>query len=782
MKTIHLLNGFILILPLAATLAHCAEPTPLPAGAAVPEWPKPTTPVLASDAPEVRSKDLELVYSRAGIGSFMIRVAGQAVAIGQNRPMIGYVIGDQLRWLDLANAAEKKFSVRVRGRTLQAHFECADADGARWKIEQRLGPARVPDALDIETEIVVDQDRAVAFLPMLTVFPGAGTFGDSKGQGLLAGLEYLENEPSSSEADVIGPAAKRQVPDSLKLTFPLMAIEHDGRYVALTWEMRPSFSAVFDSPDRLFGSGGHVMGVLFPGSNGKNRKEGSLLPQASELLQAGKSISLRATLFGGKGNSVVPAVQQYVALRGLPEIPAANLAGAQASGGATRQEDLFQQYVSWASGAWLDSKIRQGSLFRHAIADGGFAPGPAADAALWMDWLATKTRASALAARLQTAAKDALTNIAPADLNAAGIGHVRVPAESLIYGHVAETAARAEQTGHGLLSTFEPDGSVHYHASPGGPDYGKTHFTNEATGFTARPVLDLLEAAAFSGDRELLDAALHRLEAMQKFNDGVPRGAQTWECPLHTPDILASALMVRAYTLGYELSGRTDFLEQARYWAWTGVSFVYLVNPTAQPVGPYATIAVFGATQWEAPVWLGLPVQWCGLVYADALYRLVRDDPQGPWKKIADGITASGVQQSWPAENAAMQGLLPDSFVLRNQDRNGPAINPATLQASSLRYFGQKPAYDFWSFRQNGLRLHAPGETKNARETKGRVSFQVESWVNHPFYVLINGFTAKPRLKLNGKEVECAAPHEFQEKEGRLILKLEGASKVEVGL
>ena len=37
------------------------------------------------------------------------------------------------------------------------------------------------------------------------------------------------------------------------------------------------------------------------------------------------------------------------------------------------------------------------------------------------------------------------------------------------------------------------------------------------------------------------------------------------------------------------------YLDQAKYWAWTGVPFVYLVNPTGQSTGPYATIAVLGA-------------------------------------------------------------------------------------------------------------------------------------------------------------------------------------------
>jgi hypothetical protein len=269
---------------------------------------------------------------------------------------------------------------------------------------------------------------------------------------------------------------------------------------------------------------------------------------------------------------------------------------------------------------------------------------------------------------------------------------------------------------------------------------------------------------------------------MDKFRNGVPRGAQTWECPLHTPDILASAQMVRCYTLGYELTGNTNYLEQARYWAWTGVPFVYLVNPTAGAVGDYSTIAVFGATQWKAPIWMGLPVQWCGLVYADVLYRLVRHDPKGPWKKLADGITVSGIQQSWPAENAELRGLLPDSFGLREQHRNGPAINPATVQACAVRYFGSIPAYDFWSFQRAGVLVHAPGEIKDPMETKDKVKFKVAPWVEGPYYVLINGLKQKPQLKIGRQKADCSAPHEFLEKEGQLILKLGGSTQIEVGL
>ena len=117
--------------------------------------------------------------------------------------------------------------------------------------------------------------------------------------------------------------------------------------------------------------------------------------------------------------------------------------------------------------------------------------------------------------------------------------------------------------------------------APGSTDYGRTHFCDEASGLTALPVAQLLEAAAFAGEKTMVDEGLRLLRILQKrFDQGVPRGAQTWEIPLHTPDILGSAYLVKAFALGYELTGDPELLEAAKYWAWTGVPFVYLVNPT----------------------------------------------------------------------------------------------------------------------------------------------------------------------------------------------------------
>ncbi len=250
-------------------------------------------------------------------------------------------------------------------------------------------------------------------------------------------------------------------------------------------------------------------------------------------------------------------------------------------------------------------------------------------------------------------------------------------------------------------------------------DYARTYHTNHANGLTAQVTATMLDAAVFSGDTRLIREGLAKTKALRTLYRGsVPRGAQTWEVPLHTPDILGSAHLLRANALAYQLTGEREFFEEASYWAWTGVPFVYLVDPAEKDVGLYGTIAVFGATGWKAPVWMGLPVQWCGLVYADALYKFGHEAaPGSPWKKLADGITAAGVQMTWPVTDKERQGLLPDSYLLREQRRDGPAINPGTVQACAARYYGRLPIYDCKVFgaRAGGnlesVRVvHAPGE------------------------------------------------------------------------
>lgn len=727
-----------------------------------PAWTAPGVPKLVPEDPTLVAGSLQLTHSREALGAFELRVEGRPMALGHSAQQVGYLRDNRLHWFTLSASNATRVAVRREGEALVATGEFVDPHRNVWRFTQQFTLAAVPDAIDVECTLAVSADQSVVFAPLFTLLPGAGTFGTNKHQGLFAGLEYLDNEPSRSEADLRGPAAFRLVPDTLKITFPLMAIAAENRYVGLTWGMQPSVSALFDSPDRTLQGGGHALALIFPGADALNRDDGQLLPRDGARLAASQSLRLHVTLLGGTGRSVVPAVRQYVNLRGLPPLPT---------------PPSLDDYVRLAAGGWLDSKCREGTRYRHAVWP-GFNAQPAADAAFYLDWLAQQTPEGALAARLRQAGRDALAEVPPASWYDSAVSHVRYPLVPLVYGHIPENARQAARVARQLLSRFEPDGRVLYRPSPDRPNYGATHFAPDANGLTAQVVASLLEAAVFCGDPELIPQALARLRALDAFRDTVPRGAQTWECPLHTPDVLASAHLVHAYTLGYELTGDAALLGLARHWAWTGVPFVYLRDPTEQQIGRYLTPPVYGATGWAAPVWMGLPVQWCGLVYADALYRLVRHDPRGVWKQLADGITLGGVQVSWPLDDRERQGLLPDVFHLRDQQRDGPAINPGTVQSCAARWYTRQPLYDFCAIRERGWRVHAPGAIADVRLQEPGARFTVDAWPKQPAYVLVNGLSAAPRLKLNGRATPIEAPHQYSE--GRLVLQVEGRTVIEV--
>jgi hypothetical protein len=58
-----------------------------------------------------------------------------------------------------------------------------------------------------------------------------------------------------------------------------------------------------------------------------------------------------------------------------------------------------------------------------------------------------------------------------------------------------------------------------------------------------------LEFVRLTGHGKALAAGIKTLNSMKRFR--MPRGAQTWELPLHTPDLLAVHHLVYAYVRGY---------------------------------------------------------------------------------------------------------------------------------------------------------------------------------------------------------------------------------------
>jgi len=503
---------------------------------------------MTTTAGSVASGPLELSYVGPGIGDFIIDVDNYEMAVGYGNELLGVLIDDAIEWLDLNDGAVTTTS-DFDDVIVTAHLN--DTAGGAWEIRRAIRPGPIDGVIAMDVRITVDADRDVMCVPWLTIFAGMGTFGSNKSQGLLAGLEYLSDEPSSSEADISTPEHVRRVPDPVKVTFPLMAISAKGRYLGLVWEPSEWAGPMFDSPDGIFGSGAHMMGLTGP-AVGEKRFENALLAHTPIKLTANEPITARLWIIGGQGETAVPAVQAYVDLKGLPLVP-------QFEGG-------LQSAARLLSHGWVYSKIRQGGLFRHAVWNDRFGAVPAPDAAMFMDWLAAglSEADTGLIAELHMAVDHALTSIPQGRHMDGGVSHVRPPAAPLLFGDVEAFVQRRYDAAVDLLRQFDANGVKTYR--PGEIDYGSTHFANHANGYGAANLVSILESATLSADPGLIESALELLDKQTAlYANTVPRGAQTWEIPLHTPDILASGRLARAYVLGHIISGRRDLLEQARY-------------------------------------------------------------------------------------------------------------------------------------------------------------------------------------------------------------------------
>lgn len=698
--------------------------------------PSPVIQELQQPWQSVHSGDLMLAHSNQHWDGWGVWVDGQPMARSHGNFQLGVVVEDDPTYLDFSSAS-MELTVPSKGQ-LHVTARLQDDGGANWQVRREF-VAQGDGAITVRTEVSADQERSLFHVPMLTLLAGWGTFGEEKQQAVLPGVEYLENEPSSSELDVRGPQANRRIVENHKLCFPMMSIVAQDRYVGWIWDRADRPAAVFDSPDRIFDSGSHLMGLWLPGV-GPHRLENDLDVLRPLNIQPDQPLTLTATLIGGRGLTVNSPVQHYVRLAGgLPPVP--------------EYESGFEGAVRLLAHGWLDSALHEDGIWRHAVWGDQFPARPAADAPGYMLWLAEHTDDAALATRLRAAAGRGLERLGDPGNWEARCSHVARPFAPLLFGQIEPYAQRRLAAARQALRGFDDQGLVRYRPQPGRPDYGATHWEDHANGLSALRLEPILEAAVFTGDEELAEQAIAILDKqLEVYQNTVPRGAQTWEMPLHTPDILASARVVACCNLAHQLTGDPKYLQAGRHWAWTGVSMVYLDPPTDGPVGLYATTAVLGATNWTAPFWIGLPVQWCGLVYRSSLQELARLDAEHGefWDQLAIGITRSGLQQSFPLDDPVNQGLLADFFFLREQRPDGPAISPGTVQAHLAEAYGQTPIYTLQRIEPDGMLLHVPGNILNIQREGTSMRIVVEGWSSEPYWVRLVRVPAMPEIEVQG--------------------------------
>lgn len=440
-------------------------------------------------------------------------------------------------------------------------------------------------------------------------------------QAILSGVEYLDRgEHSSSTADIETKERIRYAPPWSWTTSPFASVVTDRGSISLLYD-EPKSQVVFAVPDFIDGDMSAArFNVCAKQGSGKLRIADPLEP-------------------------IEEAILWSVQTRGLPELPTPP--GDQGEITALILAGLQESCLKTPDG-WAHAMISPNPPYTFKPTYGS-------------DFVSTIWEITGELPEIPT-------------LDGGG-AHIGNDAAFLLTGRGAELSARLASEIDKIVKAQKPDGSFRYSGK-----YLRGHWTDYASGHCGNYLFALLDLYRLTKNHEALDAAVKGLEFMNTLR--TPAGAQTWELSLHTPDVMGASRCVLANVLAYEATGEEQYLDAARRWALTGLPFVYQwendeITPGEQPIMRYATIAVFGATNWASPNWMGRPVQWCGLDYAYALILLAKHESTLPWAKIAEGIVASAECQLM--EDGDFIGLLPDSVNIETQERYGAYINPVVV-------------------------------------------------------------------------------------------------------
>jgi hypothetical protein len=159
-------------------------------------------------------------------------------------------------------------------------------------------------------------------------------------------------------------------------------------------------------------------------------------------------------------------------------------------------------------------------------------------------------------------------------------------------------------------------------------------------------------------------------------------------------------------------------------------------------------------------------------------------DPEGPWEKIAKGITAAGLQMSWSLSDKERQGLLPDFFDLNDQIAAGPAINPGTVQAHLTELYDRGKIYDVRKLHKLGWFVHAPCRISKVFVDGDTIRFTLDGWGDKAYFVLISGVEKEPRevkvVKVHRTEHSAFYEPKIHSESSCLIMGLQGKSEINI--
>ncbi len=620
--------------------------------------------------------------------------------------------------------------------TLRFSGAWADAASHGWTFQFDFTVRDGSDVIETQYSALPAQAESLALFEGPMLYVGATSFGQARDAGIFPGLEWVVgNEVTSSMLDVTTDAYLRYVPETTKVTVPAMSVYYQNAAVGLMWD--PEFpnngathklSAVYAVPERFAGKDASLMGLFAPSTpqyvpeNGREARDDYPVG-AGELVLMRSQIVLTCPADG-------PLVVQerWFDYYGIPE----NLGYPRGS----LTEELKFTVDAFMTSLWIPAEEQWEMYLEGGTTFDAQGRPPSFMQALELG--ARHVNDPALAAAYRDRYNVAL---------AAGAGTVDYTLPFYVGDPIQTVSNRLEAIGGYLASQWD-DGSWRFDgnallnndepASTLGPD-GASEL-----GTSAYRALQVLIYARLTADVAATEAGIRALENMATFE--VPRAAQVWEIPVHSPDILASAYAIRAFLEGYQITGRQDFLDEAVYWARTVLPFVYTWGQSEWDWMQYGSIPVFGATSYVGP-WFGRIVQWNGLETAYALLQLAPYDSTTDWDKIGTGILVSAMYQQ--ETSAAWKATYRDFFVTKDGSRGGPLINPSRFVPPILTKMGHDPETRTLIFDGGSSPVHVSSGADLAKLSNTAINFSADYLPGEVTFTLVAGIT-RPSAIFNG--------------------------------
>ncbi len=616
----------------------------------------------------------------------------------------------------------------------------AECDG--WRLVVKFTPVAGQPLFAARYTLTAAAPRKLLAFDGPMLYAGEGNGGAVKTDALFPGLEWLvAGEESSSSLDFAPdhPDRVRYVPHPAKVTIPLMAVRTAGGAAGLLWRDVMRQQPVFASPDNFEHRNGHLMGLMLP-TVADGLPENSRECAEPVALPAGAARTIEAEIFVQRDAAdALTAMDLWFKRNGVPEpqpIPRGNyVAEVEFSSRAYMQtlwEEAGQGWWPYRSGPAPGYKVAPRPEFCFDLLM----------ASKLLPELNPELSAKCLGRANRVAEKAGFVPHTGDDLRFAS-GDVFAGVETLA------------QAALGAMSSQRDDGSWRFDADRKdegvfkGCDYNELGADDAAElGTCARNAYTVLRLARITGDGEALASGLRALKFMERFT--VPRAARVWEAPVHSPDILAAADAIEAYLEAWWLTGHAAHLAQARRWARAGLPFVYVWNPLDKPWLRYASIPVFGAS-WMKWSWIGRPVQWNGLRYANALLKLTPHDARFQWQRVAEGIIRSAMYQQSADEKD--HGLWPDSIGAVDGKKSGWIFAPRHILTPVYRLLGHDEEPSTLILRRGALPLLVTSRARfdKATDGGGAVSFEVEFPPDEPGAVLICGIAKPAGVFVDGK-------------------------------